>query len=180
MAELCLLALMMISYAIFDDRLVVWNNGTLPSALKIGDLKKPHESYPRNKKIVGVFKSRGWIEKSGTGTLRMIEECRKLGVHIPKFEEYSGGFAVTFKFKESMGISISKKPIVKAELSPRQKAILEIIDKRGSASIQEIIEELENPPTQRMIRNDLNELRILKLIDLKGYTHKASWVSSKK
>jgi ATP-dependent DNA helicase RecG len=40
---------------IFDDRLEVWNPGGLPPGLSIEDLKRPHESKPRNKLIARCF-----------------------------------------------------------------------------------------------------------------------------
>jgi ATP-dependent DNA helicase RecG len=46
-----------ISLAIYDDRLEIWNNGTLPPGLKLSDLKKKHESCPRNKLIANVLYS---------------------------------------------------------------------------------------------------------------------------
>ena len=75
-----------ISFAIFDDRLEIWNNGTLPPELKLKDLKKRHESYPRNKRIAKIFYSRGWVEKAGIGTLRMLEDCKELGVPEPELK----------------------------------------------------------------------------------------------
>ena len=113
-----------ISFAIFDDRLEIWNNGTLPPELKLKDLKKRHESYPRNKRIAKIFYSRGWVEKAGIGTLRMLEECKELGIPEPKFEEYSSGFAVIFKFKEPIGIIKLRQS---KELTSRQREILQLL-----------------------------------------------------
>jgi ATP-dependent DNA helicase RecG len=161
------------SFSIFDDRLEIWSNGTLPLEIKIGDLRKVHESYPRNKRIAKIFYSRGWVEKAGIGTLRMIEDCKKLGVPAPKFDEYSSGFSVTFRFKEPMGLSLEQQN--KTEPNQRQKAILVIIRKYKAASFQQIILELENPPSERMIRKDLNSLREMGLIGLKGHARTAIW-----
>lgn len=44
-----------ITLAIFDDRMEVWNNGTLPVPLTLADLRVKHKSYPRNEKIAQVF-----------------------------------------------------------------------------------------------------------------------------
>jgi ATP-dependent DNA helicase RecG len=164
-----------ISFSIFDDRLEIWNNGTLPPELKLKDLKKSHESYPRNKKISKIFYSRGWVEKAGIGTVRMIEDCKKLGIPEPKFEEYSSGFAVIFKFEESIGMPL-KTQTYKVELSHRQKNILEIVRKHKTASIQQIVLELENPPSERMIRKDLNSLKKQGLILLRGSKRGSLWV----
>lgn len=162
------------SFAIFDDRLEIWSNGTLSSKLKISDLKKQHESFPRNKRIAKIFYSRGWVEKAGIGTLRMIEDCKKLGVPTPKFEEYSSGFAVVFRFKEAMGTMPLLKTTKKA-LSARQEAILTLVKQHGAIGIQKIMSELVEPPSQRMVKKDLSYLKKIGLLELKGSARTALW-----
>ncbi len=39
---------------IFDDRITVWNQGTLPSGISPEDLFKPHDSHPRNRLIANA------------------------------------------------------------------------------------------------------------------------------
>jgi ATP-dependent DNA helicase RecG len=92
-----------ISFEIFDDRLEIWSNGTLPPELKPKDLRKYHKSYPRNKRIANAFYSRGAAENAGIGTIRIIEDCRKQNLPEPKFIERSDGFVVIFWFKEPIG-----------------------------------------------------------------------------
>jgi ATP-dependent DNA helicase RecG len=92
-----------IALAIFDDKLELWNNGMLPPQLSIADLRKKHASYPRNERIATIFYEQGWVEGWGTGTTRMIRYCQENGTPEPEFQEYSGGFSVTFPFKEPMG-----------------------------------------------------------------------------
>lgn len=133
-----------ISFAIFDDRLEIWNNGTLPPELKLKDLRKSHESYPRNKRISKIFYSRGWVEKAGIGTLRMIEDCKKLGVPEPKFEEYSSGFAVIFRFKEPIG---GHKIVKQLELTSRQREILNLLEKSQLNSAQ-VAAKLKDSPSE--------------------------------
>lgn len=52
-----------VSVAIFDDRLEIWNDGTLPFELTPADLKKDHASLQRNPVIASVFYNRGLIER---------------------------------------------------------------------------------------------------------------------
>jgi len=168
-----------ISFAIFDDRLEIWNNGTLPPELKLKDLKKRHESYPRNKRIAKIFYNRGWVEKAGIGTLRMLEDCKGLGVPEPEFEEYSDGFAVIFKFKESIG-SVDKKAItasVKKPLNTRQKTLLQFMNKSKKISIPEILLQFPNLFSRRTLLRDLNHLKSLNLIDSEGESVSVVWFS---
>lgn len=160
-----------ISFAIFDDRLEIWNNGTLSSKLKINDLKKPHESYPRNKRIAKIFYSRGWVEKAGIGTLRMVEDCKKLGVPSPVFKEYSSGFSVVFKFKEPIG---QYKVAKKLELTTRQKELLKLLEK-SPANSAEIAEKLTTSPSVRTVQIDLVQLEKAGLIKREGKARAMLW-----
>jgi ATP-dependent DNA helicase RecG len=169
-----------ISFAIFDDRLEIWNNGTLPPELKLKDLKKRHESYPRNKRIAKIFYSRGWVEKAGIGTLRMLEDCKELGVPEPKFEEYSKGFAVIFKFRQLMRISTEKNLPIKEMLNARQKTILEFINREKSASTTQILMKFPGLLSKRTLIRDLNHLKSLGLVGSEGQTRNIVWVSQSK
>ncbi|MCE3237374.1 MAG: putative transcriptional regulator [Gammaproteobacteria bacterium] len=168
-----------ISLAIYDDRLELWNVGILPPELKIEDLKKPHESHPRNEEIATIFYERGLVEGWGTGTLRMISYCQKNGTPEPEFQEYSGGFAVIFHFKERMGRIIQETGenvfISQIELTLRQKNILKILSIGRKMSISDILSHLEDAPAMRTLRDDLARLKEKGLIDLEGRAKGARW-----
>jgi ATP-dependent DNA helicase RecG len=103
------------SLAIFDDRLELWNSGSLLKRLTIEDLRHTHESVLRNRLIANVFYVRGLIEKWGIGTNKMIDLCRQEGIPEPEFMARSGGLAVIFKFKEPVGTtprSIVNSPVL--------------------------------------------------------------------
>jgi ATP-dependent DNA helicase RecG len=117
----------------FDDRLEIWNNGTLPSSLSLDDLKIKHKFYPRNKNIAGLLYLRGYVETWGTGTNKMIALCKKNNIPEPVFAEYSGGFSVTFKFRDKIGVAAIKSNAAKQHsLSSRQKELFLIIKKHGA------------------------------------------------
>lgn len=164
-----------IALAIYDDRLELWNSGSLLNNLTIENLKEKHESVLRNKLIANTFYIRGWIEKWGIGTNKIIDLCKENDIPEPYFEKRSGGISVTFKFQDPIGTMRKKKPIYSL-LSMRQKEILSVIKNYRIATIQQIIQGLKNPPSQRMIQRDLHFLREEGLIDLKGTSKKATWV----
>jgi ATP-dependent DNA helicase RecG len=76
-----------VSVAIYDDRLEVWSDGTLPFGLKPDDLKRRHDSRPRNPLIAGVFYRRGLIEQWGRGTQDIVSLCVRAGHPEPEFGE---------------------------------------------------------------------------------------------
>ena len=114
-----------ISIAIFDDRVEIWNNGTLPKKLQLEDLKHEHDSVLRNELIANVFYLRGYIEAWGTGTTKMIDFCKEDNIPAPKFSERTEGFLVTFKFAEPIGGYKAKE----LELTSRQSEILKLLGK---------------------------------------------------
>jgi len=165
-----------ISLAIFDDRLELWNNGTLPPQLDIAALRQRHQSYPRNKKIAAIFYDQGWVEGWGTGTTRMIGYCRENDTPEPEFEEYSGGFAVVFRFKEPMGSTLQKRRFSeKGALSERQNKILEILAKEKELNVNDIYAQLDVPGSLRTVKADLSTLKKSGLIEQVGSGKLSLW-----
>lgn len=163
-----------ISVAIFDNAIEIWSNGTLPHELKLTDLKHQHDSVLRNELIAKVFYLRGYIESWGTGIKKMIDGCKEHGIPAPKLAQRTGGFLVTFKFAEPIGIS-AKKPITRMKLSTRQEALLAIIKEHDLVGIKQIMLELDSPPSRRMVQKDLNYLKTQGLIEVKGRSTSALW-----
>jgi ATP-dependent DNA helicase RecG len=166
-----------ITLAIYDSRMEIWNNGLLNSNLTFDDLKVQHSSYLRNKKIAEVFYLRGLVERWGTGTTKMIERCRENGIPDPIFQQYSSGFSVIFPFKEPIGLlKMLSDKLRLSLLSDRQKELLSIIKKHDAISVSNILKELNEPPSDRMVRKDLGILRENGLIQLVGHGKSAKWL----
>ena len=169
-----------ISLAIYDDRLEIWNSGLLLKKLTLEDLKQAHESVLRNKFIANTFYIRGLIEKWGSGTNKMIDLCRQEGIPEPEFVERTGGLAVIFKFKEPIGGYEIAEPIggykiVKLlELTPRQREILEILEKLQLNSAQ-ITVKLKNSSSRRAVQVDLTKLEKAGLIRREGESRSIVW-----
>lgn len=162
-----------ISLAIYDDRLEIWNIGKLPTPLMPQDLKAPHQSILRNKNIAHVFYVRKYIEKWGSGTIRIVKLCKELGVPDPEFSEYSGGFSVTFRFNQATVTQSDKKEYVK--FTERQKLIVELLSHHKALSLRDIIELMPEKFHERLIRDDLYFLKEKEVVDLKGKGRGAKW-----
>lgn len=115
---------------IFDDRLEVWGCGPLPDPLTIEDLRKEHESIPRNPLIANCFFRIKFIEKWGTGTNRIIKQCLKHNLPEPSFKIAGGSFVIVFK-KYRITKEIFK------ELSDRQKKIVNYLKKHQKITRKE-------------------------------------------
>ncbi len=83
-----------IQIKIYDDHIWFWNPGKLPEGLNVEMLKREHPSKLRNRLLAMVFYYAGWIEKWGTGTVRIISLCKNHGLPEPEFKEEFDGFSV--------------------------------------------------------------------------------------
>lgn len=86
-----------VNVAIFDDRVEIWSDGTLPFGIRPEDLKRDHVSKPRNPYITDVFYRRGLVEQWGRGTNRIVEMTVQSGNPEPEFEEIAGSVVVRFR-----------------------------------------------------------------------------------
>jgi ATP-dependent DNA helicase RecG len=119
---------------IFDDRLEVWNPGTLPPELSLEALRRTHRSVPRNRLIAHAFFLIKFIEQWGTGTLRMIEVCREAGLPEPEFAELSGAFVVTFRKSK-----LTREYLTGLGLNERQLAAVEYVRAHGRITNREYV-----------------------------------------
>ncbi len=86
---------------VFNDRLEVWNPGLLVPELTVEALKGDHRSIPRNPLIADCFYRAGYIERWGTGTNRIIQECVASGAPEPDFEERPGDHSFVVRMRKS-------------------------------------------------------------------------------
>ena len=168
-----------ISLAIYDDRLEIWNPGKLPAELTISDLARTHDSVPRNDLVSKVFYVCNLVEKWGTGTNKMIDLCREQDLPPPEFTEYSGGFSVTFKFKEPIGSGHIFKLAV-AALTPRQKEIFNLIKAKGELTFRDMSLNLGDSITTRTLMRELKHLTEKGVLDVQGQTTARVWFIAKK
>lgn len=110
---------------VYPDKLIIWNEGTLPKDIKLEDLKKNHPSRPKNTLLADVFYKAGLIEAWGRGTLMITNECKKAGLPEPEFKEEFGGISVYF-YKDIY----TEENLRKMDLNERQiKAVMYVKEK---------------------------------------------------
>jgi ATP-dependent DNA helicase RecG len=82
----------------YPDELRVWNGGRLHGGITLANLRmEGHPSVPHNPAIAQTFFFAGLVEKWGSGTTRMISQCRRAGVPEPEFALDADGIRVTFR-----------------------------------------------------------------------------------
>jgi ATP-dependent DNA helicase RecG len=156
---------------IFDDRLEVWNPGGLPAGLSVEDLKKPHESKPRNKLVARSFFLIKYIEQFGTGTGRMIRDCREAGVPEPEFESTAASFRIVFRKPVPL-----EQRLAGLALNERQLEALRQLD-RGTRMNREDYQKITGA-SERTARRDLEGLLNMKLVVRTGAGKNARYESA--
>lgn len=158
-----------ISCAIYDDKMEVWNDGSLPEGFHYSDLLFLHESKPRNPRIARAFYCRKLFDHWGGGIELVSNLSQKAGNPKPEFFERSGGFCVRIPFKLSMApqqIKVSIEPQIR--LKPRQNEILELLKNTAMLSGSEIQAKLSKHVTLRTIQLDLSILKKYGLVESEG------------
>lgn len=121
-----------IQISVYDDKLIVWNEGSLPDDMTIEDLKKKHSSRPHNPILASAFFKGGLIEAWGRGTLKIVDECKKAGLPEPDIEKNSGGISVIIYKK----INSEKHP-EHIDLNERQTKAVEYVKLNGRITNKE-------------------------------------------
>jgi ATP-dependent DNA helicase RecG len=135
----------------FDDHVVFFNAGGLPAPLQLEDLKKPHPSVPRNRKIAEMFFYIGWIEQWGRGIQKIVDECTAAGLPEPEFEERTGGLWVIFR-KDIL----TEEYLSSLGLNERQIKVVLFVKEKGSITNREYRQLTEF--SDESARKDMSEL----------------------
>lgn len=154
---------------VYDDKITIWNDGTLPEGISLDSLKKIHSSKPRNPLIADVCFKGGLIDAWGRGTVRIIETCKEAGLPEPELTERDGGFLVTL-FKDNL----TEEQLVKLGLNARQLKAVQYVKEKGELSTS-IYVELFNV-SERTARNDLGQLVEMQVLKRIGETNQAKYI----
>ncbi|MDI6802978.1 MAG: putative DNA binding domain-containing protein [Bacteroidota bacterium] len=142
-----------ISIQIYPDKLEITNYGKLPNEIKLSDLKKNHPSFPHNPDIAHICFLRGYIEKIGRGTLKIIEACKSIGLKEPKWVSKQN--IMTLRFSSSQK---KQKEIFKSDLNERQIRFLNEFKHGTKFTVLKYLEFIGGKLTDRSARNDLTLL----------------------
>lgn len=140
-----------IQIRVYDDKINIWNEGTLPTGLTLDALKRPHSSRPRNPIIADVCFKGGYIDAWGRGTIKIIDTCKQAELPEPEMKELDGGFIITL-FKDNL----TPEQLTKLGLNDRQVKAVLFIKEKGRITNKEY-QEL-NTTSERTASRDLNGL----------------------
>jgi ATP-dependent DNA helicase RecG len=81
---------------VYDDHILMFNDGSLPENWTVDTLFEPHKSVPYNPLIAHVYFMAGFIESWGRGIEKMVRSCAEDGIPSPVFDVSSGDIKLTF------------------------------------------------------------------------------------
>jgi ATP-dependent DNA helicase RecG len=136
---------------VYDNKLTLWNHGTLPEGITLDKLTQSHSSYPRNPILASACFLGGYIDSWGSGIMKIVNSCKAAGLPTPILEEDGGGFIVKL-FKDRF----SDEQLRKSGLNERQiKAVL-YVKERGKVTNKEYQE--VNKISERTASREISEL----------------------
>ena len=166
---------------VYNDHIEVWNEGELPGGYDETVLYGKHSSKPRNRNIAGTMFKAGFIDTWGRGFKKIREGFEKVGMPMPKVENFCGGVQVTIertKFMQmtnvgdNVGGDVGGQKV--AKLAERQRKMLDLIKENPRMSANEMSEVLS--VTQRTIERDLAAMQKQGIIIREGNVKSGRWV----
>jgi ATP-dependent DNA helicase RecG len=100
-----------IQISVYDDKIMIWNNGELYEGWTVETLKGKHSSQPFNPDIANTFFRAGMIELWGRGIEHIVDACRAERVPAPDFRVEPGGLWVVFAFPPNHVMSALHKQV---------------------------------------------------------------------
>ena len=118
-----------IQIRVYDDKISIWNEGSLPAGLTLAALKRSHSSRPRNPIIADVSFKGGYIDAWGRGTIKILDTCKEAELPEPEMQEQDGGFIITI-FKNNL----TQDHLIKLGLNDRQVKAVIFVKEKGRIS----------------------------------------------
>lgn len=101
-----------VSLAIYDDRLEIVNPGKFPPEISPESIKKPHESYPHNRKLAQLLYLCNYLEKWGSGAQRIVHLCNSHGIPEPQWIAKNDTITVVFQRDKETRVRGNKQAII--------------------------------------------------------------------
>ena len=162
-----------IQISVYDDKLMIWNEGRLPENWTVEKLLQKHSSKPRNPEIANAFFRAGYIEAWGRGTIKIAEQCQKHGLPTPEFKNEGSDFWVIFK-KDIFNAN----DLEKLKLNERQiRAVLYVKEKKKITNKEY---QILNNCSRNTATNDLSELQEKNILKSSGKRGAGSYYELKK
>jgi ATP-dependent DNA helicase RecG len=161
-----------IQISVYNDKIMIWNEGQLPENWTIETLSNKHSSKPFNPDIANALFRSGYIESWGRGISKMTEKCLEHGIPTPIFYVHSSGFWVEFR-KDILNIEY----FLSLGLNKRQIEAIKYVNENGKINNSEY--QNINDCSRNTASNDLTELVSKKILESSGQKGAGSYYTIK-
>ncbi|HBM15390.1 MAG TPA: transcriptional regulator [Lentisphaeria bacterium] len=151
-----------IQIRVYDDKLIIMNEGKLPPEVPVEKLKTNHLSVPRNSLLAETFYLAGFIESWGRGTVKIVEKCREQGLPEPDFTEENGVMTATFYCNR-----LNEKKFIEMGLNSRQAKLILYLRQHVESAIADL-SQVADGVSIKTIQRDMDELFKKGFISFKG------------
>ena len=150
-----------IQISVYNDKIIIWNEGQLPENWTVKNLLEKHASRPYNPDIANALFRSGYIESWGRGTLKIIRECKQAGIPEPVFSFDSSDISVEFR-KDIY----NEKYLKSLNLNDRQVKAVLFAKEKGKLTNSDY--QTLNDVSRETATRDLKELIDIQLIKPSG------------
>ncbi len=162
-----------IQISVYEDKIIFFNEGTLPEDWTVEQLKHKHASHPHNPAIASTLFRAGYIESWGRGTVQIINDCINYGIEPPIFS-FDSGIRVDFVANQPVNPrETTQKATQKTTQKVREKIIesIKINPKISRKELAETIGEI----SEDGIKYHLDKLKNDKIIERIGADKGGYW-----
>ena len=146
-----------IQLSVYNDKMILWNEGRLPEDFTIETLLGKHPSRPFNKNIADIFFKAGFIEAWGRGIAKIINGFILANLPAPVFQIAMGGILVNIQ----RGAFI--QDLNNEGLNEGLNTLLEAINNKPGVQAKDLPGVLNNRPL-KTIERQLSQLIKLKYV----------------
>jgi ATP-dependent DNA helicase RecG len=141
-----------IQISVYADKIMIWNEGSLPDNWSIERLFSKHPSKPNNPDIANAFFRSGNVEAWGRGIEKITSQCLETGLPTPVFKVEGNDFWLIFRKDR-----LNEQSLSKLGLNERQiKAVVYVKEKGKITNLQYL--EINEGITDRTALRDLDFL----------------------
>jgi ATP-dependent DNA helicase RecG len=175
-----------IQISVYENRIVIWNNGQLQEGWSVATLQAKHASQPPNPDIANTFFRAGMIESWGMGIEKMKRACLEQGLPAPVLRAEPQGLWVEFAFAKppasparapievSVIESVKASAIASGKMSGKTSGkILTYLGRRPNATIPDLAKLLGI--TERSVERNLQKLQKDQLLRRVGGAKGGHW-----
>lgn len=162
---------------VYDDCIMLWNEGKLPEGINQEKLFAEHASQPRNRNIANALYKAGFIETWERGINKIRQGLKKMRLPEPTIENHvSGTLIIIYRNGDVNGTNDTNNVgnMSETNLTERQRFILSTIKANPFVTGKEMSETLS--VTQRTIERDLAAMQKAGIIRHEGKVNAGVWV----